>query len=58
MLKLNKMCNTEQAMNLTEQYIAESDEDEGRGEENSELLINYDNIDILEKQTILEKIVE
>ena len=43
---------------VTEQYIAESDEDEGRGEENSELLMNYDNIDILEKQTILEKIVE
>ena len=29
-----------------------------RGEENSELLINYGNIDTVEKQTILEKIFE
>ena len=30
----------------------------GRGEENAELLINYNNIDTVEKQNILEKIVE
>ena len=43
---------------MTEQHIAQNEEDEGRGEENSELLINYDNIDTVEKQNILEKIVE
>ena len=43
---------------MTEQHIAQNEEDEGRGEENSELLINYDNIDTVEKQTILEKIIE
>ena len=43
---------------MTEQNIAQNEEDEGRGEENSELLINYDNIDTVEKQIILEKIVE
>ena len=43
---------------VTEQYIAQTEEDEGRGEENLELLINYDNIDTVEKQNILEKIVE
>ena len=42
----------------TEQNIAQNEEDEGRGEEKSELLINYDNIDTVEKQNILEKIVE
>ena len=30
----------------------------GRGEENAELLINYNNIDTVEEQNILEKIVE
>ena len=49
---------TEPIQKVTEQNIAQNEEDEGRGEENSELLINYDNIDIVEKQTILEKIVE
>ena len=43
---------------MTEQNIAQNEEDEGRGEENAELLINYDNIDTVEKQTILEKILE
>ena len=43
---------------VTEQHIAQNEEDEGRGEENSELLINYDNIETVEKQTILEKILE
>ena len=42
----------------TEQHIAQNEEDTGRGKENSELLINYDNIDTVEKQNILEKIVE
>ena len=35
-----------------------NEEGKGRGEENSELLINYDNTDTVGKQTILEKIVE
>ena len=43
---------------MTEQYIAQNEEYDWRGEENSEILINYDNIDTVEKQTILEKIVE
>ena len=43
---------------MTEEHIAQNEEDEERGEENSELLINYGNIDTVEKQTILEKIVE
>ena len=43
---------------MTEQHIAQNEEDEGRGKENSELLIKYDNIDTVEKQTILEKIAE
>ena len=43
---------------MTEEHIAQNEEDEDRGEENSELLINYGNIDTVEKQTILEKIVE
>ena len=42
----------------TEPNIAQNEEDEGRGEEKSELLINYDNIDTVEKQNILKKIVE
>ena len=50
--------DTEPIQNVTEQNIAQNEEDEGRGEENAELLINYDNIDTVEKQTILEKILE
>ena len=34
---------------VTEQHIVQNEEDKGRGEENSELLINYDNIDTVEK---------
>ena len=49
---------TETIQKGTEQYIAQNEEDEGRGEENSELLTNYDNTDTVEKQTILEKIAE
>ena len=40
---------------MTEEHIAQNEEDRERGEENSELLINYSNIDTVEKQTILEK---
>ena len=43
---------------MTEQHIAQNEEDEGRGEENAELLMNYENIFTVEKQNILEKIVE
>ena len=43
---------------MTEQHIAQNEEGEGRNEENAELLMNYDNIDILEKQNIFLKIVE
>ena len=43
---------------MTEQHIAQNEEDAGRGEENSKLLINYDNIKTVEKQTILGKTVE
>ena len=43
---------------MTGQHIAQNEEGEGRGEENSELLINYDNIDTAEKRTIPEKIIE
>ena len=49
---------TEPIQKVTEQHIVQNEEDEGRGEENSELLISYDNIDTVQKQTILEKIVE
>ena len=47
---------TEPIQQVIEQYIAQNEEDVGRGEGNSELLINY-NIDTVEKQNILEKIV-
>ena len=50
--------STEPIQKVTEQHIAQNEEDEGRSEENSELLINYDNIDTVEKQTIFEKIAE
>ena len=36
----------------------QNEENAGRGEKNSELLINYDNIDTVEKQDILGKIAE
>ena len=41
---------TEPIQKVTEQHIAWNEEDEGRDEENSELLINYDNIETVEKQ--------
>ena len=43
---------------MTEQHIAQNEEDAGRGEESSEVLISYDNIDTVEKENILEKFVE
>ena len=43
---------------MTEQNVAHNEEDAGTGEKNAELLISYDNIDTVEKQNILEKIVE
>ena len=49
---------TEPIQKRTVTHIAQNEEDKGRGEENSELLISYDNIDTVEKQIILEKIVE
>ena len=49
---------TKPMQNVTEQHTAQNEEDEGRGEENSDLLKNYYNIDTAEKQTILEKIDE
>ena len=49
---------TEPIQQVIEQHIAQDEEDEGRGEENAELLIKYDNIDTVEKQNILGKIVE
>ena len=61
MLKLNKMCKIEQALNLYKRgqnNLAQNEEDTGKCEENSELLINYSNFDKVEKQTTLEKIVE
>ena len=49
---------TEPVQKVTGQHIAQNEEGNSRGEENSKLLINYDNIDTVEKQNILEKIVE
>ena len=43
---------------VTKQHIAQNEEEEGRSEENAELLINYNKIDTEEKQNIPEKIVE
>ena len=49
---------TESVQKVTGQHIVQNEEGNRRGEENSELLINYDNIDTVEKQNILEKIVD
>ena len=43
---------------VTEQHIAQTKEDTGRGEGNSELLINCNNIDTVKKQNIFGKTVE
>ena len=42
---------------MTEQYITQN-EDALRGEENPQLLINYDKIDTVDKRNILEKTAE
>ena len=59
MLKLNKRSKTftETIQQVTEQHIAQDEKDEGRGEENAELLINYNNIDTIEKKTYLKKLL-
>ena len=52
MLNFNNRSKTEQALNLqqvTEQNIAQNERDEGRDEENSELLINYYNTDTVDR---------
>ena len=43
---------------MTEQHIVQNEEYQRKGEERAEVLIYYDNIDTVEKQNILEKIVE
>ena len=43
---------------VKERHIAQDEEDEVRGKENTELLINYHNNDTVEKQNIFSKIVE
>ena len=43
---------------MTEQHIVQNEEYQKRGKEHAEVLIYYDNIDTVEKQNILEKIVE
>ena len=55
---VQNQAGTEPIQKVTEQHIVQNEEGKGRGKENSELLINYNNIDTVEKQTILEKIVE
>ena len=42
---------------MTERHIAQGEEDEERGEENGELLINNGNIEAAEKQNILKKLL-
>ena len=60
MFKLNKRSKTftETIQQVTEQHIAQDEKEEGRGEENAELLINYNNIKTVEKQNIFRKFVE
>ena len=49
---------TEPIQQVKERHIAQDEEDEGRGKENAELLINHCNNDTVEKQNIFSKIVE
>ena len=49
--------DTEPILQVTEQHIAKNKEDEGRGEENVGLLINYNNIDKIEKKACLKKLL-
>ena len=48
---------TEPTQQVREWNIEQNDEDERKGQENAKLLINYDNIDSIEKQNILGKTV-
>ena len=41
---------TEPIRQVTEEYIAQNEEDEVRDKENPELLINYNNIETIEKK--------
>ena len=50
--------NNRSIQQVTGQYILQNQKDERRGEENSELLINCNNINTVEKQYILEKVVD
>ena len=43
---------TEPIQRVTEKRFVQHEEDEGRGKEKPELLINYDNIDTVEKQNL------
>ena len=49
---------TEPTQQVTQWHIAQDEEDKRTGDENAELLINYDNTDTVEKQNILGKIIE
>ena len=52
MLNLDNRSKKEQALNLqqvTEQNIAQNEKNEGKDEENSELLINYYNVDTVDR---------
>ena len=53
--KGQKQTGTKPIQKVTERHIAQDEEDEGRGETNTELLINYDNIDTVKNQNILEE---
>ena len=46
---------TEPIQQVIEQHIAQNEENEGSGGENAKVLINYDNVDTVKKQNILEK---
>ena len=50
--------NNRSIQQVTGQYILQNQKDERRGEENSELFINCNNINTVEKQYILEKVVD
>ena len=55
---MQNQTGTETMQKVAELHAAQNEEHEGRGVENSELLINCNNIDTVEKQIILEEIVE
>ena len=49
---------TKPTQQATQWHTAQYEEDKRGGEGNTKLLINYDNIDTVEKQNILGKIIE